>query len=69
MNDATKLSISAQSSRHPIYWVNIMERDDWLLINIKGRKLGIIMSVTEGGTVYLSVAGYHNGETKFIGEK
>lgn len=46
-----------------------MERDDWLLINVEGRKLGIIMSVTEGGLFYLTVAGYHSGESRFIGEK
>ena len=46
-----------------------MERDDWLLINLEGRKLGIVMSVTEGGLFYLTVAGYHSGESRFIGER
>lgn len=46
-----------------------MERDDWLLINVEGRKLGIILSVTEGGLFYLTIAGYHSGESRFVGEK
>jgi hypothetical protein len=46
-----------------------MERDDWLVINLDGRKLGLIMSVTEGGLLYLTVAGYHSGESRFVGEK
>jgi hypothetical protein len=53
----------------PVYWVNIMERDDWLVINFEGRKLGLIVSVTEGGKAYLTIAGYHTGESRFIGEK
>ena len=61
--------MSAQKPQAQTYWVNIMERDDWLLINFGGRKLGIIMSVTEGGLFYLTVAGYHAGESRFIGER
>jgi hypothetical protein len=52
-----------------ISWVNVMERDGWLLINLEGRKLGIMISVTEGGGAYLKVAGYHMGETRWVGEK
>lgn len=51
------------------YWINIPERDGWLLVNVEGRKVGIIVSVTEGGQAYLTVVGYHAGETKFVGEK
>jgi len=61
--------LSSQKSRSTAYWVNIMERDDWLVINVEGRKLGIIMSVTEGGVFYLTVAGYHTGESRFVGER
>ena len=49
--------------------VNIMERDDWLVINFEGRKLGLIVSITEGGKAYLTIAGYHSVESRFIGEK
>lgn len=51
------------------YWVNIPERDGWLLVNIDGRKLGIIITTTEGGNHFLTVAGYHAGESRFIGER
>jgi hypothetical protein len=52
----------------PTYWVNLRERDDWLLINVEGRKLEIIMTVTENRMVCLTVAGYHAGESRFVGE-
>ena len=61
--------MSTQKPLMPLYWVNIMERDDWLVIHVEGRKVGIIMSVTEAGIFYLSVAGYHTGESRFVGEK
>jgi hypothetical protein len=46
-----------------------MERDDWLVVSVEGRKVGIIVSVTEGGKAYFTIAGYHAGESRFIGEK
>ena len=33
------------------------------------RKLGILISVPESGQEYLKVAGFHLGETRFVGEK
>ena len=50
-------------------WVNILERDGWLIVNLEGRKLGMMISVTEGGKAFLKVAGYHMGETRWVGEK
>ena len=50
-------------------WVNILERDGWILVNIRGKKLGILISMTEGGKEYLRVAGYHAGETRWVGER
>ena len=50
-------------------WVNILERDGWILVSIRGKKLGILISMTEGGKVYLQVAGYHAGETRWVGER
>ena len=50
-------------------WVNILERDGWILVSIRGKKLGILISMTEGGKVYLRVAGYHAGETRWVGER
>ena len=51
------------------FWVNILERDGWILVNVNGKKLGILISMTEGGKEYLRVAGYHAGETRWVGEK
>jgi hypothetical protein len=44
-----------------VFWVNIPERDGWILVNVDGRKLGIIISATEGGNLYLRIAGFHLG--------
>jgi hypothetical protein len=52
-----------------IFWVNILERDGWLLVNVNDKKLGIIISVTEAGQQHLRVAGFHLGESAFIGER
>lgn len=52
-----------------IFWVNILERDGWLLVNVNDKKLGIIISVTEAGQQHLRVAGFHLGETTYIGER
>ena len=51
------------------FWVNILERDGWLLVNVDGRKLGILISTTENGMQYLKIAGYHAGEARFVGER
>ena len=51
------------------FWVNVLERDGWILVNVDGRKLGILISMTEAGMEYLRIAGYHLGETKFVGER
>jgi hypothetical protein len=52
-----------------IFWVNILERDVWILLNVNEKKLGVILSFTEGGKEFLRVAGYHLGETMFVGER
>jgi DNA-binding PadR family transcriptional regulator len=52
-----------------IFWVNVLERDGWILISVDDRKLGIVISITENGREYLRVAGFHLGETRFIGER
>lgn len=51
------------------FWVNILERDGWLLVNVNDRKLGIIISITEAGKEYLRVAGFHLGESRYVGER
>jgi hypothetical protein len=51
------------------FWVSILEREGWLLVSVDGKKLGIIISVTEGGQQHLRVAGFHLGESTFIGER
>ena len=38
-------------------------------MNVDGRKLGILISTTENGMQYLKIAGYHAGETRFLGER
>ena len=50
-------------------WVNVLERDSWILVNVDSRKLGVILTVPESGRDYLKVAGYHLGETRFVGER
>jgi hypothetical protein len=60
--------VQSDQSATPTYWINLRERDGWLLVNVEGRKLGIIMTVTENRMVYLTVAGYHAGESRFVGE-
>jgi hypothetical protein len=52
-----------------VFWANILERDGWLLVNVNDRKLGIIISVTETGKEFLRVAGFHLGESMFVGER
>lgn len=52
-----------------VYWLNLLERDGWLVVNIEGRKLGVVISVTEAGREHLRVAGYHLGETRYVGER
>jgi hypothetical protein len=52
-----------------IFWANILERDGWLLISVDNKKLGIIISVTEAGQQHLRIAGFHLGESMFIGER
>jgi hypothetical protein len=47
----------------------MLERDVWLVLNVDDRKLGVLLSSAESGMLYVRVAGYHAGETKFIGEK
>lgn len=51
------------------YWVNILERDGWIVVNVGDRKLGILISITEAGSQYLRIAGFHLGESMFIGER
>jgi hypothetical protein len=50
-------------------WVNVLEKDGWLLVTVNDRKLGIIISTTETGLPYLKIAGYHSGETLLTGER
>lgn len=52
-----------------VLWVNILERDGWLLVNVNGRKLGIIISLTETGKEFLRVAGFDLGESTYVGER
>jgi hypothetical protein len=53
----------------PVFWVNILERDGWLLVGVNDRKLGIVISITEAGKEYLRVAGYHMGDSMYVGER
>jgi hypothetical protein len=57
------------SEARSIYWVNILERDGWILVNVDDRKLGILITIPESGQEYLRVAGFHLGETRFVGER
>jgi hypothetical protein len=52
-----------------IHWVNVLERDTWLLANVDDKKLGILVTFPEGGKEFMKVAGFHLGETRFIGER
>jgi len=46
-----------------------MRRQGWLVIDVDERNIGIIISVTDAGQPFLSVAGFHLGETMFVGER
>jgi hypothetical protein len=52
-----------------VYWLNVLERDTWLVLSVDNRKLGILITIPESGKEYLRVAGFHLGETRFVGEK
>ena len=51
------------------YWLNLLERDGWILVNAGGRKVGVVTSITEAGREHLKVAGYHLGETRYVGDR
>lgn len=52
-----------------IFWINILERDGWIVVHADDRPLGIVISTTESGRGFLKVAGYHLGESMFVGER
>lgn len=51
------------------YWVNILERESWLVLNVEDRKLGIIITYPESGKEYLKAAGFHLGQSRFVGQR
>ena len=51
------------------YWLNLLERDGWILVSVEGRKLGVVISITEAGREHLKVAGYHLGDSRYVGER
>lgn len=57
------------ASEPSTYWLNLLERDGWILVSVEGRKVGVVISVTEAGKEHLKVAGYHLGETMYVGER
>ena len=50
-------------------WVNILERDGWLVTHVDDRPVGILITTTEAHQQFLRVVGFHLGETMFIGER
>jgi hypothetical protein len=52
-----------------IFWINILEREGWIVVHADSRPLGIVISTTETGRGFLKVAGYHLGESMFVGER
>jgi len=52
----------------PTIWVNVLEREGWIVVTVEGRKVGIVISTTEAGQEYLKVAGYHLA-SGYIGER
>jgi hypothetical protein len=59
------MALMSQSST----WVNILERDGWLLVNVEGKKVGIVITTTEAGKQFLKIAGFHLGESRYVGER
>jgi hypothetical protein len=51
------------------HWINVLERDLWLVITVDDKRLGILVTVPESGREYLKVAGFHLGETRLVGER
>ena len=52
-----------------VFWVTLMRRDGWLVVDVDDRNVGIVISVTDAGKPFLKVAGFHLGETTLIGER
>ena len=46
-----------------------MRRQGWLVVDVDDRSLGIVISVTDSGKPFLSMAGFHLGESMFVGER
>jgi hypothetical protein len=47
----------------------VLERDIWLIVSVGDRKLGVLVTTPESGKQFVKIAGYHLGETRFIGER
>jgi hypothetical protein len=56
------------SDDRPAIWINILEREGWIVIPVEGRKVGIVIGTTEAGRSFLKIAGFHLG-SNYIGER
>lgn len=56
-------------SDNPAYWLTVPPHDGWLVVPFEGKLLvSLIASAPDRSFTSLKVAGYHMGETKWIGE-
>ena len=53
----------------PIFWLPIPQQDGWGLVTVYDRKVGMLYNYDVKGKTIIKVAGYHTGETKWIGEQ
>lgn len=56
------------SSDRPAVWINVLEREGWIVVTVESKKVGIVISTTEAGKSFLKVAGYHLS-SRYIGER
>ena len=43
-------------------WVTLLRREGWLAVDADGRKVGMIIAVTDAGTPFLKVAGFFSAK-------
>lgn len=52
------------------YWLAIPQQEGWgLFTAANSRKIGVLFSIGMKGKTILKIAGYHLGDTKWIGEQ
>lgn len=53
----------------PTFWLPIPQQEGWGLVTVYDRKVGLLYGYDLKGQTIIKVAGYHLGESKWIGEQ